>query len=98
MSVASNDACASENKAIGITNRQDITGFGTFTMLIDDTLATFFGNGMRPIKVQMVTIKLILDQMDALLPDLFKATRSTPFLPVIVNCLPTDFFFSMAAK
>jgi hypothetical protein len=94
VSISSNNAGTGNNKAFGIYNGQNIAGLGTLRMLIDDTFATLFGNGMRAIQVQMLTIKFILDQMDTLLPDLFKTSRSIPFLPMIVDNLSRDFFFS----
>lgn len=38
-----------------------------------------------------------MDRLDTMLPDPLQTAVSTPFLPVIVDGLPTDFFFSEPA-
>lgn len=53
MSVASHNAGAGKNEAMGITDRQDMTGFGTFAILRDNALTPFLGNAMRAIQVQV---------------------------------------------
>lgn len=92
--VTCNDTCAGKDEAMGIADRQDVTGFGAFAMLINDTLTAFFGKGMRAIKVQVGAVEVSLDTSQTVMPNLLKTACRVPFLPMIVDCLPTDFFFS----
>ena len=94
MPVASHNAGTRQNEAVTIRDGENVAGFCPFARLIGHTDSAFFGNCMGAVKVQVRAVKLILDKRQTMLPNLLKTTRRIPFLPVIVNGLPTDFFFS----
>lgn len=94
MVIASDDARRGDHKAIGIRDRQDIAGFGAFSLLVGHTFTTFLGNGMAAIQVQLRQIEHGSDRLDAFLPDPLQTAVGTPFLEVVVNRLPTNLFFS----
>jgi hypothetical protein len=94
MVIARHDARRNHHKAIGIGNRPDVAGFGAFSPLVGHAFATFVGNDMAAIQAQPRQIEGWSDRLDAGLPYPLETAVSTPFLEVVVDRLPTNFFFS----
>ena len=94
MMVARHDPGRSQHIPLSVCNRQDIRGFGSFAMLISNTLAPFLRQSMAAIQVQLGQIEVITDRLDTLLPDPLQTAIGAPFLKVIVDRLPANLFFS----
>ena len=98
MMVACHDPSRGHHVALRIRDRQNIRGFGAFSVLIRDTLAAFLRQRMTPIEIQMRQIEVWADRLDALLPDPLQTAVSAPLLEVIVNRLPANLFFSGSVR
>ena len=98
MMVARDDPRRSHHVAQSIRDRQNIRGFRSFAMLISDTLAPFLRQSMAAIEIQMRQIEVVMYRLDTLLPDPLQTAIRTPFLEVIVDCLPANLFFSESAR
>jgi len=94
MVVARNDACRSQDVAVGIHEGQDVAGLGALATLIGHTLTTLLGQGMAAIQVQLAHVKVGPYRLNAGLPDPLQTPVGAPFAKVVVHRLPTDFFFS----
>jgi len=91
--IARHDPRGSDYVTVRIHDGQDVTGLGALASLISDALAAFLGNRMTAIQVQLAQIKVGLDRLNTRLPHPFQTAVATPLLKVVVDCLPTDFFF-----
>jgi hypothetical protein len=91
--ITCNNARRSDNVIIRRQDRQDVTGLGAFAPLIRHALASFLGQGMTAIQVQLAPIKLALHGLNTRLPHFFQAPVGTPFAKMVVHRLPTDLFF-----
>lgn len=98
MMVARDDPGRSHDKALRVRNRQNVRGFGAFSVLVSDTFAPFFRQRVTPIEIQFRQIEVGLERLDALLPDPLKTAIATPFLEVMVDRLPANLFFSGSAR
>lgn len=92
--VAGDYPCRGQHITLGIGDGQNIAGFGALAVLVSPPFTAFLGDSMAPIQVQLGQIEFRADQVEAVLPDPLQAAIGTPFLPVIVDRLPTDLFFS----
>lgn len=94
MMVARHNARASHHITLTIGDGQNIAGFGALAPLIGHTLTAFLSDSMATIQVQLGQVEVITDRLDTVLPNLLQTAVGAPFLPVVVDRLPTDFFFS----
>jgi hypothetical protein len=92
--IARDNPGAGDHITLGIRHGQDVAGLGALAPLVNHTFAAFFGDGMATIQVQMRQIQVILDGLDALLPNALQAAIRAPLLKVVVDRLPANLFFS----
>jgi len=92
--IARYDAGRGHHIAIGIRDGQNIAGFSPLAGLVSHTFAAFLSDCMAAIEVQLGQIQVRMDRSDAGVPNTLPTAVRIPFLPVIVDGLPTDFFFS----
>lgn len=92
--IARHDAGRSHDRPFAIGDGQDIAGFSTLARLVSHTVTAFLGNGVAAIEVQLRQIQVMLDRVDAFLPHPFQTAIPAPLLKVIIDRLPTEFFFS----
>ena len=92
--IACHDAGRSEDIPVAIGDGQHITGLGALARLVSDTFTAFFGYGVAAIEVQVRQIQILLDRVDALMPDALQTAIPAPLLKVVIDRLPTEFFFS----
>lgn len=91
--VARDDPSAGQHIALSVGDGQDIRGFSLLASLISHRLAAFLGDGMAAIQVQPRQVRIRLDRLNTVLPDLFQTPVGAPLLEVVVDRLPTDLFF-----
>src|SRR5579859_1356886 len=94
--IARDNLARGHYKAVGIGNRQDIAGLGTFASLISHTLTAFLGNGVRAIQVHLAQVQICLDGRHTALPDSRQAPIGAPFAPMVIHRLPTRFIACQA--
>ena len=94
MMVARHDPGRSDHVALSVGDGQNIGSFGPLALLVGDTFAAFLGYRVRAIEVQLRQIEGVLNDLNALFPDPLQTAIGTPLLEVIVDCLPTQLFFS----
>lgn len=93
MMVASDNARRSDDVAVAFGDGQDIGGFSAFARLIGNAFAALLGNRVAAIQVEFRQIQPLLDRHDAVLPNSLQAPIAAPLAEVIVDGIPTDFFF-----
>lgn len=79
---------------LAIGDGQDIAGWGALARLVGHAFTAFLGNRVAAIQVQLGQIQVRADRLNRVLPDALQTAVCTPFLPMVVDGLPTDLFFS----
>ena len=79
---------------LAIGDGQDIAGWGALARLVGHAFTSFLGDRMAAIQVQLGQIQVRADRLNTVLPNALQAAVRTPFLPMIVDGLPTDLLFS----
>lgn len=91
--IASNDSGGRQDIALSIGDGQNVAGLGFFASLVRHRLAAFLGNRMTAIEVQLLQVKVNLNDFEAMLPDQLPTSISAPLAKVVVDRLPTDLPF-----
>jgi len=91
--IARHDPGRSQHIAMPVADGQDVGGLGFLASLIGHRLAAFLGNGMTAIQVQPCEVQILSNDLNTVLPEPFQASVSAPFAIMVVDRLPTDFFF-----
>lgn len=94
VSIAGHDARRGHHIPLTVGNGQNIAGFRPLAPLVSHALATFLGDSMAAIEVQLGQIEVRTDQLYTMLPNPLPTAIGAPCLPVMVDRLPTDLFFS----
>jgi hypothetical protein len=94
MMVARYDPHRSQYLPLAIGNGQNIAGWSALAPLVGHAFTAFLGDGVAAIQVQVRQLQVMADRLNTLLPNALQAAVRTPFLPMVVDGLPTDLFFS----
>lgn len=89
---AHSDAGGCQDVTVGLSDWQDIRGFGFLAPLISHRLIVFLGNRVTAIQIQLRQVNIVVDNLNTGLPNLLQAPVSTPLLEVVAERLPTDLF------
>lgn len=94
MVIASNNASRGNDVPLSIRNRQDIARFARLASLVGHPVAALLGKRVAAIQIELGRVHVVLDHLNALLPDPFQTAIRAPFAKVVAHRIPTDFFFS----
>ena len=83
--IARDEWRGSNDVALSIGDGQDVGGLGPFASLIGHRFATFLGNGVTAIEIELRQIQVVLDRHNTRFPRPFQAAISAPLAKMVVH-------------